>query len=82
MNETIKDGGPAFPVFPETGAAHDAAFRGMTLRDFFAAKAIDQAAIDERAYPTGIGGEASYVGIASRAYLMADAMLRAREVQP
>lgn len=31
---------PAFPVFPETGGGHASAFHGMTLRDYFAAKAM------------------------------------------
>ena len=34
------DGGPAFPVFPDTGSGHGAAFRGMSLRAYFAAAAM------------------------------------------
>jgi len=33
-------GGSAFPIFPETAGGHAAAFHGMTLRDYFASKAI------------------------------------------
>lgn len=37
MSALINDGGPAFPV---PGLQHDEAFNGMTLRDYFAAKAM------------------------------------------
>jgi hypothetical protein len=63
----LSDGGPAFPVFPETGGGHASAFQGMTLRDYFAAKAL----------PECIGwGEPDEV--CARAYQYADAMLKAR----
>lgn len=40
MTTTYKgDGGPAFPV---PGLMDDAEFNGMTLRDYFAAKASDK----------------------------------------
>ena len=62
-------GGPAFPVPDIDGSA---VAEGMTLRDYFAAKAM-QAEF--------MGGVAQYdFGVtADRAYLMADAMLKARE---
>ena len=72
---------PAFPVFPETGGGHAAAFQGMTLRDYFAAKAMQEILASQ--YEDGI-----YVGDADNdsehlcarcAYIMADAMLEARE---
>jgi hypothetical protein len=59
-------GGPAFPF---KGAINDSS--GMTLRDYFAAKAM-----------TAIIGEDRYGGMdatATYAYRMADAMLKARE---
>jgi len=65
---------PAFPVFPETGSGHAAAFQGMTLRDYFATQAM--------------GGVISATDalikidephLAMWSYKMADAMLRARE---
>ena len=64
MNNT---GGPAFPT--SNGGSPD---DGMTLRDYFAAKAM-QAEF--------MGGVAQYdFGVtAERAYMMADAMLKARE---
>ena len=66
MNNT---GGPAFPVPDIDGSA---VAEGMTLRDYFAAKAM-QAEF--------MGGVAQYdFGVtAERAYMMADAMLKARE---
>ena len=62
-------GGPAFPVPDIDGSA---VAEGMTLRDYFAAKAM-QAEF--------MGGVAQYdFGVtAERAYMMADAMLAARE---
>jgi hypothetical protein len=68
-------GGAAFPLFAATG------YTGMTLRDYFAAKAM-QAFIS--AYPCqaidnedgGIQTDAE--SIADDAYQMADAMLKAR----
>lgn len=67
-------GGPAFPVFPDTGGGHAAAFQGMTLRDYFAAKAM-------QAHMVGRGefADSNKRTIAECAYDMADAMLKARE---
>jgi hypothetical protein len=65
-------GGPAFPV-----EQHDK--DGMTLRDYFAAKAIVQC-IEVRSTHTRAGEEAySLARAAEEAYAVADAMLRARE---
>ncbi len=71
---TNKTGGPAFPVFPDTGGGHAAAFQGMTLRDYFAAKAME-------AHMVGRGefADSNKRTIAECAYDMADAMLKARE---
>ena len=73
-------GGPAFPVFPETNGGHAAAFQGMTLRDYLAAKAM---AIMWYAYDKGYCGmtdsnETNIKMVADGAYQMADAMLKAR----
>jgi len=65
---------PAFPVFPETGAGHATAFRGMTLRDYFAAKAM-QGYCSDPDYKKDCGQEDTAIS----AYKMADAMLKARE---
>jgi len=63
---------PAFPVFPETSGGHAAAFQGMTLRDYFAAKAMQGfLATVKVGCPDDL--------IAIDAYNLADAMLKARE---
>ena len=81
-NESKDTGGPAFPrpgdFNPQTG---------MTLRDYFAAKAMQSILQDydpailfdaeELAKPLGIPSTSSL--IAEDAYLMADAMLKARK---
>lgn len=83
------NGGPAFPV--STGdptkeyqdGPYTAQFPGMTLRDYFAAKAMLMAYYCESGSPTcgGTHGNPTYEGIAKRAYLMADAMLKARSAK-
>ena len=66
---TQDNGGPAFPVPDWKG---DADFNGMTLRDYFAAKAMQVLLANT---------ETSFAADAKNAYAMADAMLRARGVQ-
>jgi len=75
----IKDGGPAFPRLSEltthdAGASHTIWFSaesigGMSLRDWFAGKALASGQAD------GDGPDA----VADLCYLLADAMLKARE---
>ena len=81
------NGGPAFPVdtrstgddargeFGHQTSAHTWQFPGMTLRDYFAAKALTGFCAG------GTHGDPLPI-IAGLAYDMADAMLKAREVQP
>jgi hypothetical protein len=82
MND--KTGGPAFPCIEPTMTGIDSdgierwdneAYGGMTLRDYFAAKAM-------QAYITGeVATGADYPrreNIATYAYAQADAMLKAR----
>lgn len=77
-----KDGGPAFPVSTsnETDGHQDGPntwqFPGMTLRDYFAAAAMQGMV----AQPESGGWPAE--GIAKAAYQQADAMLKAREEKP
>lgn len=71
MSKT-NDGGPAFPVVSEI-MGHCS---GMTLRDHFAANAM-QAVPMQQWHLHDV--PATYDRIASHAYKMADAMLRARE---
>jgi len=63
-------GGPAFPTsdWDENGRAYK--IHGTTLRDYFAAKAMQ--AMTHR-------GEANVKMVSIQAYALADAMLRARE---
>ena len=66
-------GGPAFPA--PAGVAH-ITDQGMTLRDYFAAKAMQatvQAWISTSQYPS------TDLDVAENAYAVADAMLKARE---
>lgn len=80
-----KTGGRAFTCDSiveryEVGHLHgfEVSSGGMTLRDYFAAKALIVAARGADGEPEGAYFE-TVDGIASRAYLLADAMLRARE---
>lgn len=69
---TIEDGGPAFPPHwdPKTHPS------GMTLRDYFAAKAVQGFCARE------VSIECSADDIADDAYAVADAMLAARKPNP
>lgn len=80
---TIKDGGSAYPVpglngLPNGEFIHP--WPGMTLRDYFAAKAM-QALIESRSIEYENGFYAEGV-VAYSAYAMADAMLRDRDQEP
>lgn len=65
---TEEGGGPAFPTMTDGGYA----FGGMTLRDYFAAKAM--AGLLAHGFPDDAYREI----LANRSYLMADAMLAER----
>ena len=65
---TINDGGPAFPLKEPLSSDHE----GMTLRDYFAAKAMQGLC----AHPESPDWDES--DIAKSAYDQADAMLKAR----
>jgi hypothetical protein len=71
-----KDGGPAFPVNTDNGGGEGACFPGygMSLRDYFAAKAM-QALIERTPYPKAVDTR----NVAQVAFIAADAMLAARE---
>ena len=73
-------GGPAFPAFHFDLAEHE---HGMTLRDYFAAKAM-QAILPQyqNVFDDDTGGDDDPTFpelLAKDAYIMADAMLKARE---
>ena len=63
---SINTGGPAFPGVDELGDPYN----GMTLRDYFAAKAMQAIMANPHWTPEGI---------AEAAYKQADAMMKARE---
>ena len=91
MEQKIETGGPAFPA-PDLGE-HDfgqrGAYWGMTLRDYFAAKAMQGivSSIDGEDNYRRLRGHAAAAElsvsewIARDAYKQADAMLKAREVK-
>ena len=68
---TIDDGGPAFPVIGNEGEPSPG--DGMTLRDYFAAKALS--AMDLQIVIANPAAEM----MARSAYVVADAMLAARK---
>jgi hypothetical protein len=82
MSQPISDGGPAFPMgyHPEGNSADHF---GMTIRDYFAAAALqgilsgaDRSTVkylENMRYPAG--------EMSSAAYNIADAMLKAREAK-
>jgi hypothetical protein len=80
MNK-INDGGPAYPALYEGSTRPDA--MGMTLRDYFAAKAMQGFSTTVR----DLGGANDAIArgefdtCARFAYLLADAMLAARGAQ-
>jgi hypothetical protein len=68
---TTNTGGPAFPCHP---GVENSIYDGMTLRDYFAAKAME-AMIKNGAWSDYVDMEK----IARLAYQQADAMLKARQ---
>jgi hypothetical protein len=79
MSAPINDGGPAFPCEEQircNGEVCDIRkFTGMTLRDYFAAAALQ----GNIAHPEVTGNRDD---IARDAYKYADAMLKAKEAKP
>lgn len=77
---TKTDGGPAFPATVRTplgdsGLVKTEQVSGMSLRDYFAAKAMAAMV----ASPVYVEGSWFQEDIAIQAYTMADAMLKERE---
>lgn len=86
----INDGGPAFPVTAENGYNRNSCGEGMSLRDYFAAKAM-QSCVAKMAFdqPTedmlkanGIQAADFEKFVAMLSYSMADHMLQARKCGP
>lgn len=80
---TIDDGGPAFPMPDERdsdGNGIKQGHPGMTLRDYFAAKAMGGIMSDMAMFQHYITRDRDTFGhVASDAYAAADAMLAARK---
>ncbi|WP_431642816.1 hypothetical protein [Enterobacter mori] len=77
---TNNNGGPAFPV---AGSEHNYPIEGMTLRDYFAAKAMQSIVSSPKEMESIIdtlGAKTAYAKVSETAYVIADAMLRAREI--
>lgn len=75
-----KDGGPAFPLHQTYPDGSVVTADGMTLRDYFAAKAMETLP----APPNRVGAAENRRDLdswAARCYALADAMLRARGAQ-
>lgn len=78
--DNINDGGPAFPL-QSIGPDFAPGYAGMTLRDYFAAKAM-QGLVSGHFAKYGHEDYWPRPEIASEAYEIADAMLAARDEQP
>jgi hypothetical protein len=68
---------PAFPLHNHGAQTLGLHVTGMTLRDYFAAKAMQGFIASPRGTPNGKDATDTYY--AKVAYVMADAMLKARE---
>lgn len=77
MSDSNKDGGQAFPLGANEYAGHGPV-HGMTLRDYFAAKAMPLAwkAAEDGYFESG--EDSINADVAACAYQMADAMLSER----
>ena len=74
--------GPAFPCHPDVIPRRDRDYVGMSLRDYFAAKAMTACYAEYCAHANVQGYEEDWkMGVALDSYAMADAMLKAREVK-
>jgi hypothetical protein len=83
MNDKINTGGPAFPVQYSNEADGPTVMpsEGMSLRDYFAAKAMPACYAEYCAHANLQGYDEDWkMGVALDAYAMADAMLKARDV--
>jgi hypothetical protein len=89
MRYEIKDGGPAFPIAAQqgvVGAAGSANYMtihpgsiGMSLRDWFAGKAMPAVIAGQFQVASTQGKVMSEADLAEDCYAYADAMLRERE---
>lgn len=73
---TKNTGGPAFPCHP---GIENPIYDGMSLRDYFAAKAMQGFVMDDVLCKEAATEPEWYENIAEASYKMADAMLKARQ---
>ncbi len=80
MTTPINDGGPAYPVHLSNGQSWSgmAQFDGMTLRDRFAMEALPVVATGHFHVGEQFIRAEEYAHLAKHAYMLADAMLSAR----
>jgi hypothetical protein len=79
---TTDNGGPAFPETRwDDKTRQEVQWTGMTLRDYFAAKAMQGLMSDPRT-TVDISGDYIFQQRAKSCYIIADAMLKAREENP
>lgn len=77
----MKDGGQAFPVNITTLGSSELRseiIHGITMRDYFAAKAMQGLIADQFRPNFALESEIDLTLVARNAYLLADAMLEAR----
>jgi hypothetical protein len=68
------------PAFPHARAAGDIwSDKGMTLRDYFAAKAMQGYIAAWASHPNFDDGKSAIYSVSASAYRIADAMLKTRE---
>ena len=79
MEQKIETGGPAFPCHADIIPSKDRDYAGMTLRDYFAAKAMQSALLAPKPENPVERMDIYAQSVAEISYEMADAMLRARE---
>lgn len=80
MSNNINNGGPAFPIPLNPGQTYTehGTCDGMTLRDYFASKALPVVATGCHCFGQSFLHQDYYASAALDAYKLADAMLRAR----
>lgn len=78
-DKQIDEGGQAFPFTEKnSNGTHYHSFQGMTLRDYFAAKAMS-GMVANADFDYSPLGDNSIKNVADDAYKLADAMIRARK---
>jgi hypothetical protein len=76
----IDDGGAAFPCIEQSPSLQNQPTVGMSLRDYFAAKAMQSVILDGwRSWQIDATYADLAIGIAADAYTIADAMIAARK---